>query len=286
MFVKNRFQILAKAVLLAASLTFVVGANAQAAPAKASAARSKAVKPAPPELEAQVMDLLRGMSKALTTPSSMAFTAVATYESPTSIGPPLAFTTVSEVLVQRPNRLRVITSGDGRASEYYYDGKTLTAFAPSENLVAVAPAPPTIDAMLEAAFKDAAIYFPFADVLGADPFKNITEGVTKTFYVGPSTAVGGTTTDVIAVVSDEVFMQIWIGADDKLPRRLRATYRGDPLLLRHQVDLSNWKLDPVVAADAFASVNAANARRIPFAAPLPPSATAKARSGKKASTAP
>jgi hypothetical protein len=41
--------------------------------------------------------------------------------------------------VQRPNKLRVITSGDGKASEYYYDGKTLTAFAPSENLVAVAP---------------------------------------------------------------------------------------------------------------------------------------------------
>lgn len=284
---KSRFQILAKVVLLAASLTFVVGANAQAAPAKASASKSKAVKPAP-ELEAQVMDLLRAMSKALTAPSSMAFTAVATYESPTGVGPPLAYTTVSEVLVQRPNNLRVITGGDGGASEYYYDGKTFTAFAPSENLVAVAPAPPTIDAMLEAAFKDAAIYFPFADVLGADPFKNITEGLTKAFYVGPSTAVGGTTTDVIAVVSDELFMQIWIGADDKLPRRLRATYRGDPLLLRHQVDLSNWKLDPVIAAEAFASVNAANARKIPFAAPLPPSTVAKeakAKSGK-ASTAP
>ena len=115
-----------------------------------------------------------------------------------------------------------------------------------------------------------------------------TEGLTKAFYVGPSTAVGGTTTDVIAVVSDELFMQIWIGADDKLPRRLRATYRGDPLLLRHQVDLSNWKLDPVIAAEAFASVNAANARKIPFAAPLLPSTVAKeakAKSGK-ASTAP
>ncbi len=284
---KSRFQILAKAVLLAASLTFVVGANAQAAPAKAPASKTKTAT-ATPELESEVMDLLRAMSKALTSSSSMAFTAVATYESPTSVGPPLAYTTVSEVLVQRPNKLRVITSGDGKPSEYYYDGKTLTAFAPSENLVAVAPAPPTIDAMLEAAFKDAAIYFPFADVLGADPFKNITEGLTKAFYVGSSTAVGGTTTDVVAIASDELFMQIWIGTDDKLPRRLRATYRGDPLLLRHQLDLSNWKLDPVVAADAFASVNAANARKIPFAAPLPPAAVAKAAKSKsgKASTAP
>ena len=276
---KCRFQLLAKALLLAASVTFVVGAHAQATPAKASAPKSMAAKPAP-QLEAKVMELLRAMSGVLTSSSSLAFTAVATYESPSIVGPPLAFTTTSEVLMQRPNKLRVITSGDGRASEYYFDGKTLTAFAPSENLVAVAPAPPTIDAMLEMAFKDAAIYFPFADVLGADPFRNIAEGLNKAFYVGTSTAVGGTTTDVVAVVNDELFMQIWIGAEDKLPRRLRATYRGDPLLLRHQVDLSNWKLDPVVAAEAFASVNAANARRIPFAAPRAPSTTGGARSGK------
>ncbi|MDM0072142.1 DUF2092 domain-containing protein [Variovorax sp. J31P207] len=35
----------------------------------------------------------------------------------------------------------------------------------------MAPAPSTIDAMLRRAFDSAAIYFPFADVVGADPFK-------------------------------------------------------------------------------------------------------------------
>ncbi|MEJ8826121.1 DUF2092 domain-containing protein [Variovorax humicola] len=280
---KSRFQIVARALLLAGSLTLIAGANVQGAPAKASTATSKATRPAP-EMEAKAMDLLRAMGGALTASSSMAFTAVATYETPTIIGPPLAFATTSEVLEQRPNRLRVITAGDGKPSAYYYDGQTLTAFAPSENLVAIAPAPPTIDAMLESAFKNAAIYFPFADVLGADPFKNITEGMTKAFYVGDSKAVGATTTHVVAVVSDELFMQIWIGADDKLPRRLRATYRGDPLLLRHQVDLSNWKLDPVVAAEAFGSIDAANAKRIPFAAPPAFPSAAKAGPGKSGKT--
>jgi hypothetical protein len=276
---KHRHWIFSGAWVLAASLGLVMGAHAQPARSDTTAPRSKPARAAP-ELEAKAMDLLRAMGTALTSSSSMSFTAVATYESPTVIGPPLAFTTTSEVLVQRPNKLRVITSGDGKASEYYYDGKTLTAFAPSENLVAVAPAPPTIDAMLEAAFKNAAIYFPFADVLGADPFKDLAAGLTKAFYVGDSRAVGGTTTDVIAVVSDELFMQIWIGADDKLPRRLRATYRGDPMLLRHQVDLSNWKLDPVVAAEAFASVNAVNARKISFAVPNTAPPAAKSRAGK------
>jgi hypothetical protein len=35
----------------------------------------------------------------------------------------------------------VITLGDGPASEFYYDGKAMMAFAPGENLVAVARRP-------------------------------------------------------------------------------------------------------------------------------------------------
>jgi hypothetical protein len=206
----------------------------------------------------------------------MAFTAVTTYESPSSVGPALAYATSSEVLLQRPDRLRVVTLGDGPPAEYYYDGKTLTAFAPAENLVAVAPAPPTIDAMLAQAFDNAAIYFPFADIVGSDPFKTLTEGLTKAFYIGPSKVVGGTATEMVAIASDQMFMQIWIGADDKLPRKMRAMFRGDPLRLRHQVELSNWRLDPVIAAEAFAAVNAANAKQIAFAAPKPVAPAKKA----------
>lgn len=258
------------AFVLAAALSMASGANAQP-PAPAG----KAATPAS-ELESKAMDLLRAMSANLTAAKSMSFTAVTTYESPSRVGPSLAYATSSEVLLQRPDRLRVVTLGDGPPAEYYYDGKTLTAFAPAENLVAVTPAPPTIDAMLKQAFDNAAIYFPFADVVGADPLKAITEGLTKAFYIGQSKVVGGTTTDMIAIVSDTMFMQIWIGADDKLPRKMRAVFRGDPLQLRHQVELSNWKLDPVIAAEAFASVNAANAKKIDFAAPKPPSGAKKA----------
>ncbi|MFL9869717.1 DUF2092 domain-containing protein [Paraburkholderia fungorum] len=73
----------------------------------------------------------------------MSFTAVVSYESPSRLGLPLVYSTQSEVTVQRPDKLKVLTLGDGPPSEFYYDGKTMTAFAPKENLVAVADAPPT-----------------------------------------------------------------------------------------------------------------------------------------------
>jgi hypothetical protein len=65
-------------------------------------------------------------------------------------------------------------------------------FAPAENLVAVAAAPPTIDAALKASYDSAAIYFPFPDVLVANPYKDIADGLKRAFYIGQSHVVGGT----------------------------------------------------------------------------------------------
>jgi hypothetical protein len=127
----------------------------------------------------------------------------------------------------------------GPASEFYYDGKSMMAYAPAENLVAVADAPPTIEGALKAAFATADIYYPFTDLVVADPYAAMTDGAILAFYIGPSSMVGGTKTEMLAWANPEMFLQIWIGADDKLPRRVRAVYSADPLGLHHELDLSD-----------------------------------------------
>jgi len=221
------------------------------------------------KLEPKAMDILKATCDRLAAARSMRFTAVVTYENPSRLGPPLAYTTSSEVTLQRPDKLKVITTGDGPASDFYYDGKTMTAFAPAENLLAVADAPPTIDAALKAAYDSAAIYFPFTDLIVADPYKEAADGLILAFYVGQSRIVGGVTTDMIAYANNDVFVQAWIGVEDKLPRMVRAIYRADRSRLRNQLEISNWQLDPSVPADAFTPANAGGAVRIAFARPDP-----------------
>jgi len=117
--------------------------------------------PPPPEhpaIEPVAIEMLKAMSQRLAGAKSMSFTAVTTYESPARNGQPLYYATLSQVAVQRPNKLRVITPGDGPASEFYYDGKMMMAYAPAAELVAVADAPPTIEAAMKQAFDTAAIY--------------------------------------------------------------------------------------------------------------------------------
>lgn len=242
------------------------GAAAQQAP---PAATEKGAPSDTPALEPKAIEVLKASSARLAAARSMSFTAIVSYESPSRPGPPLVYTTRSDVTLQRPDKLRVISPGDGPASEFYYDGKSMVAFMPGENLVAVAEAPPTIDAVLEAAYRSAAIYFPFADVMVADPYGDIAKTLELAFYIGQSRVVGGSKTDMVAYAGDGVFVQMWIGAEDKLPRRARAVFRNDPLQLRHQVEFSNWKLGPAVPAGTFASARAAKAKPIPFVHPDP-----------------
>ncbi len=263
-------QVLSLSLLLATAASIYAQADAQtqnAPPGKPPAAQGKRQAPTKMVLEPRAMALLKAASDRLAAAKSMSFTATASYEYPSQLGPPILYTVRYDVAMQRPDRLRVIIPGDGPASEFYYDGRTMTAYAPAENLVAVADAPPTIDGALKAAFDKADIYYPFTDLIVADPYVALTDGAVLAFYIGPSGMVGGTRTEMVAWANGNVFLQIWIGSDDKLPRRVRAVYRNDPLTLRHELDLSNWQIDQAIPADTFTSEKAKSASPMKFDSP-------------------
>ena len=108
-------------------------------------------------------------------------------------------------------------------------------------------------------------YFPVHDLIVADPYQDLAAEL-RTRLLRWSVQGGWRDDDGYGGVDTSgVFVEIWIGADDKLPRMMRAIYVDDPLQLRHRLEISNWQLDIDVQADAFASAGAANAKRIPFA---------------------
>ncbi len=259
---------LAAAWVAGIALAAPAAAQPTAAPAKAAPAK-KLAKAAPfkPVLEQRAVDLLQAMSQRLAAAKTLSFTAVASYEYPSRLGPPILYTVRYDVALQRPDQLKIVVPGDGPAFEFSFDGKEMVAFAPAENLVAVTAAPPTLQAALKQAFDTAAIYFPFTDLLLPDPYAAISPGAILAFVVGPSAVVGGVKTDMVVWASNDVFLQIWIGSDDKLPRRMRAQFRADPRGLRHDLELSGWQLDGALPADAFSTAKAKAGQPMAFAAP-------------------
>jgi hypothetical protein len=254
------------AALIAAPLVVLSDeAPATAAAQSAPAAPSQAA--AQPTLEPKAIEVLKAASAKLGAAKTLEFTAVSTYERAARTGQPLYYSLVHNVTVERPNKMRVITPGDGTPDEFYYDGNTMMAYVPSSDLVAVADAPPTLDKLIDEAWDKAAIYFPFADIIASDPYAELSKTLKSAFYVGRSIAVGGVATDMVAVAGEDVAAEVWIGVEDHLPRLIRAAYASEPAHARYQTEFSNWKLDAPVPAGAFVSEKAAKAIHIEFAPP-------------------
>lgn len=258
------FDRIAQAIAASALVVF------PAAAAQTSPAQDRNVEP-------KAMAILHAACDTLSAAPTMSFTAIDTYERAARNGQPLFYTTESQVTLQRPDKLRVIKTGDGVPDEFYYNGKTMTAYIPSSNLVAVSDAPHTIDDMLDAAWDVAGIYFPFSDVMVSHPCAVLDKNVTSAFYVGQSVVVGDTVTDMVAIAGDGLQAELWIGAKDHLPRMIRVSYPYEPARAHYQTDYADWHLGAAVDAGTFASDKAAHAARITFMPPplrTPPGALA------------
>lgn len=229
---------------------------------------------APAPIDPKVSGILKATCKVLEEAKTMSFTAVNTYEKAALNGQPLYYTTLNQVTVQRPDKMRVITPGDGIPDEFYYNGKTMMAYVPSEDLVAVADAPPTIDQLLDVAWDKAAIYFPFSDVIVSKPCAVFDNRMTTAFYVGQSKVIGDTTTDMVAVAGEDVQAELWIGAADHLPRLIRVVYPQEPAHALYQTEYSKWHIGDSIDPGTFESDRAAKGKPMPFAPPgagqLPP----------------
>jgi hypothetical protein len=162
-------------------LTLFVALLASAAVAQTPAS------PAPPEhpaIEPGAMEILKATGDKLASAGAMSFTAIATFQYPARNGQPLYCTNEYDVVMRRPDKLRVIMPGDGNASEYYDDGKVMAVYSPAFDLVAFAEAPPIIDAMLKVAEEKAAIFFPFEDVLVSNPTRHYRHNSRQLFISG------------------------------------------------------------------------------------------------------
>jgi hypothetical protein len=244
-------------------------ATAQSAPPPAADAA--------PVMEAKALNILKAASAKLAAAKTMSFTATSTYEKSARNGQPLYYSLIHNVTLQRPDKLKVITPGDGVPDEFYYNGKTMMAYIPGSNLVAVAEAPETLEKMIDAAYEKAAIFFPFADMIASDSYGELSKQLKSAFYVGRSIAVGGIPTDMIALTGDEVAAEVWIGVDDHLPRQVRAVYANEPAHARYGTVFSDWKLDIPLTAEDFRSGKAEKAAHIEFAPPGDSQADASAK---------
>jgi len=240
----------AAALMLPAAMT--------SAPALAQSAPQAAVQP-------EALQALQRMSAYLGTLRSFRVVADTTADRVYDNGQTLEFGGRVTYDVRRPNGFVIEIASDRNVRKVYYDGKSITLFAPARSLYASAPAPATIAETLDAAWERHGISIPLQDLFRwSDPNEGREETLMTGIHVGYA-RVNGVECDQYAFQEGSVDWQVWIARGERpVPVRVVITDASDLAHPKYTANLT-WTENPTYSDATFAFQPPSGAERISIA---------------------
>ena len=93
---------------------------------------------------------------------------------------------VADLLVDKPDKLRMEEKGDEQHRTFFYDGKTFTLFAQRLNFYATVPAPPTILELIDKLQEKFDIELPLVDMFDWGTPRAADKEINSAIDLGPS----------------------------------------------------------------------------------------------------
>ena len=165
--------------------------------------------------------------------------------------------------VKIPDRLNLTIKTDKREREYFYDGKTVTVYAPALKYYSVFPASDTIAKTIEEAESTYGVEVPLADLfyLGTKGSKADASNIISAFYVSDST-INGMVCAHYAYRTATANFQVWIPKEgEPLPCKIVRDIPDDPARPQYTAVLT-WKPDETFAEDVFTFTPPEDAKKI------------------------
>ena len=208
--------------------------------------------PAPPAgaadasaLDPQALDALNVMGRHLRELKSFEVHADTTIDEVGDDGQKLQFGGTVDYKVKRPDRLRAEIDSDRQQRTFYFDGKTLTQYAPRMGYYASVPAPATLRDLAGILQGKYGVTLPLTDLFRWGEEKDDSAGLTGAAFIGPA-KIGGTECGHYAFRQPDADWQVWIAQASNLPCKLVITTLDEPQQPQYAA-VFTWK--PNVAFD-------------------------------------
>jgi hypothetical protein len=168
------------------------------------------------------------------------------------------------VMVSRPNKLRAERRGCLIDQIFYYDGKTLTLYNPSDKVYATESAPGTIEEMLDQAREVLGLAVPVSDLVYRNAFSLLMQDVTLAAVVGKA-VIGGVKCDHLLFSRPGVDFQVWVAdSGPPLPVKYVVTDTETPARPSITTVTSDWNVAPALDDARFTFVPPQGAKAITF----------------------
>ncbi|MGE5271915.1 MAG: DUF2092 domain-containing protein [Thiohalocapsa sp.] len=235
-----------------------------------------AAQPAKPAISQEAGSALLRMGKTLLSKEySFEVRTIRVYKD--SSGRPLHIFHTLDVLVRRPDRLRVTAIGDDGTRKLFYNGKSIALYGAEKNKYAVEAAPETIAAMLRQVMGRLQVNFPLADFLTDAPNKGFLTGAASGREVDTVTIEGAPYRHLFFSQPPGIDLELWVDKSEQaLPRRLILTYRSLPGQPSFIAEFAKWDFSVHPSDADFEFTPPEGAAKVALTAPA---GAAPARSG-------
>ena len=170
----------------------------------------------------------------------------------------------ASIIVSRPNKLYAERKGDLVDQVFFYDGKTLTLYNPSDKVYATKPVPGTFEGMLAFARQSLGLVHSGRRSDLSQRLSALDAGC-DLGGIGRQGVVGGVRCDHLLFSRPGVDFQLWVADSDRpLPRKFVVVGTGTPALASVITVMSDWNTAPAAPAARFTFLPPPGAKAISF----------------------
>lgn len=199
-------------------------------------------------------EILRSMSTFLGGAKAFSVAADIGNEVISKEGEKLQLNSYATVVFQRPAGFYFHRQGRFADVEAFFDGKMVSLLGKNRGIYVQKAVAGSTDDAFNMITSHIGVDLPGVDLLVSDPYAVLSSGVTSSGYHGTD-FIGGFECHHLSFREDEVDWQLWVKTgDEPLPMKYVITTKWLTGAPQYSVQLSNWNLAPVIAADRFTFV--------------------------------
>ena len=174
----------------------------------------------------------------------------------------IQFSSSSELLLRRPDKLRAHRRSGHAEVTAFFDGKTYTVESKSLAGYAQIESPGSLDQLIEILRAGYGVALPAADLLKTNSYDLLVAGVLEAKYIGRG-VVDGVSCEHLAFRNFDTDWQLWVEAGDKpFPRKMVITSKTMNAAPQYTVRVKSWKAGVAPAPGAFSFVPPPGAKKL------------------------
>ena len=207
-------------------------------------------------------DILKRMTDYIAAQKTISAKYDSDIEVVTTEGQKISFNSSGQMLMQRPDKLRISRTGGYADVDMVFDGKTLDILSKDQNKYTRIDAPGSLGQLVERIRDKSDADIPAADLFAAGAYDQMTKDLTSARHIGQG-VINGVECEHLAFRTPDVDWQVWVqtGATP-IPRKYVITSKqvtGQP---QYSVQINDWQTDMPVTATNFTFTPPAGATQV------------------------